>query len=225
MHLMEVIKRKLKQKETAQKVEILWPILNRLGDEKYRPSPDDKIVNTELSDLKSVAEKRRRYNAALENHEYALCPGGNEKIPLGSDGAKFNDVDLLGGLWRVQKPFDARGHEIVEIRDKKFVLLDKLQRKERTNFEFYNAASVNWCAFGMDSSFNPDFIIAKYDTNRGVFYSYRCKITDAYALENARAHLAGKVLEAYQDLIENEIQQSKNNTLLFMPILLRFNYK
>ena len=206
---MEIIQRKLTQKETAQKVDVLLSVLNRLGDEKYHPSPDDKIINTELSDLKSVAEKRRRYNAALENHEYALCPDGNGKILLGLDGAKFNDVDLLGGLWRVQKPFDARGYEMVEIRGKKFILLEKLPRKERTNFEFYNAASVVSGAFGMGSSFSPDFIIAKYDTNRGVFYSYRCKLTDAYALENARAHLAGRVLEAYQDLIENEIQQTR----------------
>ena len=210
---MEVIQRKLDRKETVQKVEILLSVLNRLGDEKYRPSKDDKIINTELSDLKSVAEKRHRYNIALENHEYALCPGGDGKILLGSDGAKFNDVDLLGGLWRVQIPFDARGYETVEIchgkTSKKFVLLEKLARTERTNFEFYNASSICAGAFGLRSDFHPDFVIAKYATNRGVFYSYRCKITDPYALENARAHLAGKVLEAYQDLIENEIQQAK----------------
>jgi len=212
--LTEIIQRKLAEKEKKQKIDTFLPILNRLADERYRPSPDDRIINTELSDLKTVAEKRRRYNSDLDKGVMALLPGG-QPVLLGADGAKFNDVDLLGGLWRVQKPFDASEYKIVDIFDNKnktylkFALLKKLDRQERTNFEFYDAARVYWGAFGLSSCFSPDFIIAKYDTNRGVFYSYRCKLTDPDALANARAHLAGKVLEAYQDLIENEIKQSR----------------
>jgi len=211
MMLMEVIMRKLAEKEKKQKIETFLPILARLSDERFRPAPDDCIINTELSDLKTVSEKRQRYNADLEHGVKALLPGG-KWVLLGSEGAKFNNVDLLGGLWRVQQPFDSRGYEVVDIRGKQFVLLKKLDRQERTNFDFYDAASVSWGAFGQCSSFSPDYVIAKYDTNRDVFYSYRCKITDAYALENARAHLAGKVLEAYQDLVENEINQSRGIT-------------
>ena len=91
----------------------------------------------------------------------------------------------------------------------RFVLLKKLDRKEHTNFVYYNAASVDWGAYGLSSNFEPDFIIAKYETNRGTFYSYRCTITDKDALANARAHLAGKVLEVYQDVIDAEIRKSK----------------
>jgi hypothetical protein len=216
MSIEQTIQILLDRKQKQQKLDTLLPILYRLSDDRFRPSPDDKIVNTELSDLKTVAEKRRRYNLGLEKQEMAMLPGG-KTVLLGSDGAKFNNVDLLGGLWRVQEPFDARGFEVITIRDNKnekdlmFVVLKQLDRQERTNFEFYSAASVNWGAFGLRSDFKPDFIIAKYDTNRGVFYSYRCKLTDPYALENARAHLAGKVLEAYQDLVENEIKQSRAN--------------
>lgn len=177
-------------KENQQKIEIILPFLQRLSDENYR------IINTELSDLDSVAEKRRRYNAALKNHEKALCPGGEEKIPLGSDGAKFNDVDLLGGLWRIQKPFDTRGYEMVEIRGKKFVLLKKLDRQEYTEYQYYDAASVTWGAFGLGSDFSPIFIVAKAVNKYGTFYSFRCKLTSPSPLEDARSYLACKVEQA-----------------------------
>lgn len=208
------------KKENQQNIDIILPFLQRLSDENYR------IINTELSDLKTVAEKRRRYISDLKNHKMAMLPGG-AMVSLGSNGATFNEVDLLGGIWRVQKPFDARGYEMVEIYDNKnnknlrFVLLKQLDRQEHTNFVYYSAASVGWGAFGLNSDFEPDYIIAKYDTNRGLFYSYRCVLTDKDALANARAHLAGKVLAVYQDLIDAEIQKSRiqqNNALLFSNV-------
>lgn len=201
MKLMEIIEKKLKERE----------------EKIHTPSPDDKVVN-DLADYgKDIAKKREKYNVDVDNRVYAYQKEG---APVLLREVDFNDVDFIGGVWRVQEPFDARGYQMVEIRDKKFVLLNKLPRQERTKFEFYNAASVNWGAFGLVSDFEPVFIIAKYDTNRGVFYSYRCKLTDPYALENARAHLAGKVLEAYQDLVENEILRSKSR---FWYNVLRFN--
>ncbi len=208
MVLMEIIQKKLAKKEKQQKIDTLLPILARLSDEKYRPSPDDCIMNTELSDLKTVAEKRRRYNSDLEKGVNALLPGGST-IPLGSDGAKFNDVDLLGGLWRVQKPFDARGYEMVEIRDNKFVILRPINWREYTGYSYYDAASVRWGAFGLDSDFSPKYIVAKAVNEYGTFYSFRCKITNAKALEDARAYLACKVEQARylakqkQELTEN----------------------
>jgi len=216
MVLMEVIQKKLTEKQTKQKVSTLLPILQRLSDERYRPSPDDRIINTELSDFKTVAEKRAAYNKGLDNQDIVLLPGGGTTL-LGSEGAKFNDVDFLGGLWRVQQPFDSRGYPVITIYDNKnkkdlrFVLLQKLDRQEHTNFVYYNAASVIWGAHGLSCSFEPTYIIAKYATNRGLFYSYRCKLTDSNALENARAHLAGNVLAAYQDVIEAEIQSHRLN--------------
>jgi len=195
MVLMEVIMRKLAERDRKQKLDTLLPLLWRLSDEKYRLSPDDKIINTELSDLKTVAEKRRRYNLDLENQKMAMLPGG-VMVPLGSDGAKFNDVDLLGGIWRVQKPFDARGYEMVEIRGKKFVILKPINWQEYTGYSYYDAASVTWGAFGLNSDFSPDFIVAKAVNEYGTFYSFRCKITYANALEDARAYLACKVEQA-----------------------------
>ena len=206
MVLMEIIQKKLAEKEKQQKINTLLPILARLSDEKYRPSPDDCIINTELSDLKTVAEKRRRYNLDLENQKMAMLPGG-AMIPLGADGAKFNNVDLLGGIWRVQKPFDARGYEMVEIRGKKFVILKPINWQEYTGYSYYDAASVMWTAFGLDSDFSPDFIVAKVVNEYGTFYSFRCKITNTNALEDARAYLAGKVEQARylakQEMTEN----------------------
>ena len=52
---MEVIKRKLAEKEKRQKIDTILPILQRLSDDRFRPSPDDCIMNTELSNFKTVA--------------------------------------------------------------------------------------------------------------------------------------------------------------------------
>ena len=191
-------------KENQQKTEILLPFLQRLSDENYR------IINTELSDLKSVAEKRRRYVLDLKNQKKAMLPSG-AMIPLGADGATFNDVDLLGGIWRVQKSFDAHGYEMVEIRGKKFIILEPINWQEYTGYSYYDAASVTWGAFGLNTDFSPIFIVAKAVNEFGTFYSFRCKLTSSSPLEDARAYLAGKVEQARylakhkqrQEIIEN----------------------
>ena len=203
--LMDTIMRKLKQKETAKKVEFYQSVLNRLADEKYRPHPDDAIMNP-LSEFKTVAEKRAAYNRALDNHENVLVSFGST-IPLGGEGAKFNDIEHVGGLWRKQCAFE---HDTIIVQDKEFVLLNKLERQEHTGFEFYNAASVTWNAMGKQCAFRPSYIIAKRETNRGVFYAYGCYITEGKnALSKARSHLACKLFDVFQDVFEAEMCPQK----------------
>lgn len=89
--------------------------------------------------------------------------------------------------------------------DRQFVLLNKLNRTENTDFEYYAAARID--SDGQHSSLDPYYIVAKYKTGRGTFYAYGCKITDSDALASARAHLAVRVYDAYQDMIENRSRQ------------------
>lgn len=174
--------------------------------------PDDRIVNPLAVDPKghiplyrNVAEKRAAYNLALDRHEFAYIDSQNY-VRLGTHGAEFNDVEYIAGLWRVQTKL---GCDVIQIQDKEFVLLDRLNRKEHTDFEFYNAASVTWWAYGQTCGLTPDYIIAKYETNRGTFYAYGCRLTDQNALSKARAHLAGKLFEAYQDIIALDAGRQK----------------
>ncbi|MBP5485228.1 MAG: hypothetical protein J6Y07_00775 [Alphaproteobacteria bacterium] len=95
--------------------------------------------------------------------------------------------------------------------DGQFVLLNKLDRTENTNFEYYLAARVN--PSSRYSSLDPDYIVAKYKTGRGTFYAYGCQLIKGTpeALATARAHLAVRVYDAYQDMIEAESRRVLDN--------------
>ncbi len=200
--LWAVIQSKLKEKERASNVRFFLGILNRLNDEKYRPSPNDKITNPiAIRDKKNdygaaiystVAEKRVAYNRALSDGAVAYI-GFNQTIPLGAPGAEFNEVEFIGGLWRVQKKFP---YEITEVRDRQFVLVEKLPRTEKNKFEYYKAALATWGGTGCSADIlHPDWIVAKYETPRGTFMSY------GQSIEQARAFLAISIYDEYQNLI------------------------
>lgn len=200
--LWAVIQSKLKEKERASNVKFFLGILNRLNDEKYRPSPNDKITNPlAICDPKNdygaaiystVAEKRVAYNRALSDGAVAYI-GFNQTIPLGDPGTEFNEVEFIGGLWRVQKKFP---YEITEVRDRQFVLVEKLPRTEKNKFEYYKAALATWGGTGCSANTaNPDWIVAKYETPRGTFMSY------GQTIEQARAFLAISIYDEYQNLI------------------------
>jgi len=200
--LWAVIQSKLKEKERASNVKFFLGILNRLNDEKYQPSPNDKITNPiAIRDKKNdygaaiystVAEKRVAYNRALSDGAVAYIEF-NQTIPLGARGAEFNDVEFIGGLWRVQKKFP---YEITEVRDRQFVLVEKLPRTEKNKFEYYLAALATWGGTGCSADVShPDWIVAKYETPRGTFMSY------GQSIEQARAFLAISIYDGYQNLI------------------------
>ena len=207
--LWAVIQSKLKEKERASNVKFFLGILNRLNDEKCQPSPNDKITNPiAIRDKKNdygaaiystVAEKRVAYNRALSDGAVAYIEF-NQTIPLGDPGAEFNDVEFIGGLWRVQKKFP---YEITNVRDRQFVLLEKLPRTEKNEFEYYLAALATWGGTGCSADVShPDWIVAKYETPRGTFMSY------GQTIEQARAFLAISIYDEYQNLIHRAV--SKN---------------
>ena len=206
--LWAAIQKKLKERERASNVKFFLGILNRLADERQRPSLDDRAVN-ELApyyakakdkekqseqDKLNVAAKRVAYNRALDDGAVAYV-GFKQAVPLGSPGAEFNDVEFIGGLWRVQKKFP---YKITQVRDRQFVLVKKLPRAEKNKFEYYTAAAAVWSGTGCSSDVaKPDWIVAKYETPNGVFMSY------GQTIEQARAFLAISIYDEYQDLIHN----------------------
>ncbi|MBO4480341.1 MAG: hypothetical protein J5742_01800 [Alphaproteobacteria bacterium] len=207
----QVIMRKLRERQQQSNLKFVFGILNRLQDERYRPSPNDKItnpINSETSkkngydtSYTTVAGKRVLYNQGLDNNAVAYV-SFQESIPLGSPGAEFNDVEFIAGLWRVQKKFP---YEITAVRDRQFVLIKKLPHIEKTKFEFYSAASVIWGGTGASADVaSPDWIVAKYATPRGTYWAY------GRTIEQARAFLGIKMYDEYQDLIHAAAFNSSN---------------
>jgi len=199
--LWKVIQKKLQEKERTSNVQYFLGILARLSNEKMCPSPDDCATNPlaeyydkNKTDEQNTAEKRVAYNRALDSGAVAYT-GFKQTVPLGSPGAEFNDVELVAGLWRVQKKFP---YEITNVRNRQFVLVEKLPRSEKNKFEYYLAAAATWGGTGCSADVeHPDWIVAKYETPRGTFMSY------GQTIEQARAFLAISIYDEYQDLIHS----------------------
>ena len=204
--LWKVIQKKLQEKERTSNVQYFLGILARLSNEKMRPSPDDRVTNEMApyyikhkdkeqqpkQDKLNAAVKRVAYNRALDSGAVAYT-GFKQTVPLGSPGAEFNDVELVAGLWRVQKKFP---YEITNVRDRQFVLVEKLPRTEKNKFEYYRASAAVWSGTGCSADIeHPDWIVAKYETPNGTFMSY------GHTIEQARAFLAISIYDEYQDLI------------------------
>ena len=118
-------------------------------------------------------------------------------ITLGDDGAEDKDVDLINGQWHIQNDFDYE--KIKRIRDKDMVLIEKLPRKENTLFEYWSAKVVGYNCFGpyINSSKEPDYIVAKYKTDNGALWGY------GKTIEEARAFLGLKLYDEYKEIIHH----------------------
>ena len=188
--LMQIVKRKLKER----------------NDKKYNPQFGDRIVNPmNFPDAMNpvyttVAEKRAMYNTALDNRAYAIDANFNT-IRIGDHGAEFNDVEFIGGMWRIQNKFN---HPITCVRGKEFVIGNKLPRTEHTNFEFYHAFSVCNNCYGRFVFTSPDYIVAKFETARGTYWSY------GQTIDQARAYLGIKLCDEYQDIIRAEMNRKNS---------------
>ncbi len=193
--IMEAIRKKLQMRhDNAAR---LYDMLMLIKAKKFAGTPDDKITNPLATDVRvkpaysDVAGKRALYNTAVEIQELAYTDSG-ATVPLGAIGAEFNDVEYIGGLWRVQKVFP---YEITDVRGRQFVLLKKLPHTEKTRFEFYSAAGVIWGANGASANINkPDWIVAKYETPHGIYMAYGQTIEQALGI---------KMYDEYQDLIHS----------------------
>ena len=169
---------------------ILMERLNKKLKERSLDIPDDKIVNT-LSTYKTVAEKRQAFNEACENHAVAFDYKLN-KTPLSY--VKFNDVDFIGGEWRIQRPIP---DGIQMVRGRPFLLGERLPKQEKNKFEFYRAALLTYNCYGYSDSITYTTIVAKYTTDNGTYWAYGSTI------EQARAFLGIRLYDEYMDLIHS----------------------
>lgn len=190
-----------KLQRRSDNAEKIYDILLAIKAKKYAGRPDDKITNPLAIDnngckplYENIEEKRIAFELGVEDGMNAYT-GFKEYIPLGGPGAEFNDVEFIGGLWRVQKKFP---YKITQVRDRQFVLVEKLPRAEKNKFEYYTAAAAVWSGTGCSADVaKPDWIVAKYETPNGVFMAY------GQTIEQARAFLAISIYDEYQDLIHD----------------------
>ena len=197
---MQCINRKLAERHS--KATILYKLVMWLRARKYNGSPNDKIVNPIAVDTRgktpaytTIAEKRALYNAGVDCGDIAYAENGS-KHPLGMPGTGFNDVEFIAGYWRIQNKFEQK---ITCVRDKEFVIGDKLPHKEHTNFEFYNAFPVYNNCYGRFIFTKPDYIVAKFETARGPYWAY------GQTIDQARAYLGIKLCDEYGDIIRAEL--------------------
>lgn len=169
--------------------------------DKFKARMDDKIVNP-YSEFENVFKKRCAYNDAMLAGIYAFDENNN-KILLGTPGATINEVEFIGGLWRIQNKFP---YQIVNVRGVDFVLLEKLARTEKTKFDFYSAASVGRNCYGYFMSRKPNYYVAKYETEAGVFMAY------GHTIEQARAFLGIRLYDQYQDFIHGVLNGQNSNS-------------
>lgn len=158
--------------------------------QREQGAPDDRITNT-MSTFKTVAEKRLAFNEARENHAIAFDYKLN-KIQLSS--VKFNDVDFIGGEWRIQRPIP---DGIQMVRGRPFLLGERLPKQEKNKFEFYRAALLTYNCYGYSDSITYTTIVAKYTTDNGTYWAYGSTI------EQARAFLGIRLYDEYMDLIHS----------------------
>lgn len=161
------------------------------------------MINNTLSEFKIDAHKAVAYvrdKTNKRNPVFAYKSDGT-RVPLRD--LRINMVEFVAGLWRVQNEFP---YEIENVRKKDFVIGEKLPHVERTLFDFYQAYSVAENCYGKYIGKTPDYIVAKYPTNRGVYSAY------GKTIEDARAYLGIKLYDEFQDVIHQSINTQQTNT-------------
>lgn len=153
-----------------------------------------------FAEHKTAREKITAYHQAIATNEMAIKSDGT-RVAL--QDVPVQDVEYIGGLWRVQDCFP---YFIQRVRDKDVVLGDKLPHTERIPFEYWRAYTVSENCYGKYLSSRPDLIVAKYETDDGIYWGY------GNTIEQARAFLGIKMFDKYMDLIHaTACKQTKNH--------------
>lgn len=153
-----------------------------------------------FAEYKTMREKLPRYQQAIAQGALAYKSDGTT-VPLSS--CSPSQVEFVAGLWRVQNPFP---YEIQVVRDREVVLMKKLPHKERIPFEYYLAFSIGENCYGRFLNEQFGTIVAKYETDDGVYWGYGATI------EQARAFLGIKLFDQYMDLIHSVACKKIKNT-------------
>lgn len=149
-----------------------------------------KTQRNPLAAYQDKSEKFYAYRSAGRACAVAYKSDGTT-IPLRSVPA--DQVEFIGGLWRVQ---DQKSYNIKRVRDRDLIIGNQLPHNERTFFEYYQASQLTYNCYGiLPPQF--DLVVAKYATDKGIYYSYGKNIADA------RAFLGIRLYDEYMDLIHS----------------------
>ena len=152
------------------------------------------MINNSLSDFKSDTLKVAAYIRDKSKKTVVAYKSDGTTVSLRD--CRIDNVEFVAGLWRVQNDFP---YKIENVRKKNFVIGRKFPHVERTKFDFYEAFAVGENCYGKYMSTHPDYIVAKYETARGVFSAY------GRTIEDARAYLGMKLYDEFQDVLHKAI--------------------
>ncbi len=153
-----------------------------------------------FAEYKTMREKLPRYQQAIAQGALA-CKSDGTTVPLSS--CRPTQVEYVAGLWRVQDPFP---YITQTVRDREVVLMKKLPHTERIPFEYYSACLIGENCYGRFLNKYVGVIVAKYETDDGVYWGYGATI------EQARAFLGIKLFDQYMDLIHGVACKKIKNT-------------
>lgn len=145
-----------------------------------------------FAEHKTFDEKKHAYWGACFDSRVQAMAYRSDGTTMALVDVDIADVEFVCGLWRVQNPFP---HTIQIVRNRELVLAEKLPHTERIPFEYWRAYSVSENCYGKYLSSKPDVIVAKYQTDDGVYWGY------GNTIEQARAFLGIKLFDEYMDLI------------------------
>ena len=168
-----------------------------IRDLKGKRVPDSKVTPVFRDMIKSTGD----YATDFKRNIYAYNKDGIRLKPLCM--VKPGDVKFIAGLWRIQEKINLN-IKITQVRDKRFILGEKIDHIEKNLFEYYHAAEVCENCYGIiDSDF--DYIVAKYDTDNGPMWSYGATI------EQARAFLGIALFDKHINAIHAKERKNFTN--------------
>ncbi len=165
----------------------------------YIPTPNHCWSNP-LDEYKNSKEKSAALLRARENNLMAIDSNGNEKpverFYMGYEltFVDKNELAFVGGMWRIQ---DKLPLPITRVRGKDMILTKKIDHTEKTLFDFYRGKEVKYNCYGpfviQDDKY--DYIVAKYETDKEIYWAY------GKSIEEARAFMGIKLYDEYKDVI------------------------
>ena len=184
---------------TQQKEYNMYDLLNAIRGETptmggipvpYIPTSNHCWSNP-LDEHKVLSKKVIKWRQDGENNVMAFDSHGNTK-PV--KDLSIDEVAFVNGLWRIQEKLSL---PITRVRDKDMILTKKIDHTETTLFEFFRGKEVKYNCYGpfviQDDKY--DYIVAKYDTDKGTYWAY------GKTIEQARAFMGIKLYDEYKDVI------------------------
>ena len=155
------------------------------------------MIRNKLSEHKTITEKERAYISASTKSNTLVMAYTSDGAPIPLVNVDVSQVEFVSGTWCIQNTFPYK--KIYQVRDREFVLCERLPRQENNHFEFHSALPVSWNCFGpfVIKDQRTQYVVAKYKTKQGTYWSY------GRTIEEARAFLGIKLYDEYKDLIHS----------------------